>query len=117
MKPWRLKSYDIPYIIQAGEILKKKPCQQITNTALALEVGINAIKLQLGFKQLFKQTIHQYTTDLRLNLAQELLEETDLTLAEVAYKCGFNSRDVFTRSFRKRYNQPPREWRKIESNF
>lgn len=113
MKTWKTKSYDIPHIIHAAEILKKNPCQHLTNTALALEVGINAIKLQLGFKQVFKQTIHHYTIDLRLNLARELLEETDLTIAEVGYKSGFKSRDVFTRCFRKKYDCSPRDWRKI----
>lgn len=115
MTTWKIKSYDIPYIKQAAEILKKDPRQHFTNTALALEVGINAIKLQLGFKQVFNQTIHYYTLDLRLNLARELLEETDLTIAEVGYKSGFKSRDVFTRCFRKKYDCAPRDWRKIEN--
>lgn len=114
MKTWKLKSYDIPYIIEASEILKGNPCQHITNTALALEVGINAIKLQMGFKRLFKQTIHQYTIDLRLELAREFLEGTDLTISEVSYKAGFNSREVFTRCFQRKYGRSPREWRKKE---
>ena len=107
-----IKSYDFPYIIEAQKILVADPGRQLTITALALEVGINTFKLRVGFKQLFKMTIHQYRLDLRLDIAKKLLTETDLTISEIAYKTGFDSRDGFARCFRRRYQESPREWRK-----
>jgi AraC-like DNA-binding protein len=107
-----IKSYDFPYIIEAQKILVADPGRQLTITALALEVGINTFKLRVGFKQLFKMTIHQYRLDLRLDIAKKLLSETDLTISEIAYKTGFDSRDGFARCFRRRYRESPREWRK-----
>jgi AraC family transcriptional activator of pyochelin receptor len=107
-----IKSYDFPYIIEAQKILVADPGRQLTITALALEVGINTFKLRVGFKQLFKMTIHQYRLDLRLHIAKKLLSETDLTISEIAYKTGFDSRDGFARCFRRRYRESPREWRK-----
>jgi AraC-like DNA-binding protein len=112
MKGAKPKSYDVPYILDAHNILKKDPGRQLTITALALEVGLDASKLRRGFKEVFHQTIHQYRLDLRLKLALTLLEETDLTIAEIAYKSGFDSRDGFARRFRKKYRCSPREWRK-----
>ena len=106
------KSYDIPYILDARNILELEPARQLTITALALEVGINSFKLRIGFKEVFKTTIHQYRLDLRLALAKRLLDETDLTIAEIAYKTGFDSRDGFARCFRKKFHLSPREWRK-----
>lgn len=106
------KSYDIPFIMDAHKILEEDPARQLTITALALEVGINSFKLRIGFKEIFKQTIHQYRLDLRLDKAKQLLDETDLTIGEIAYKVGFDSRDGFARCFRKRFNASPREWRK-----
>jgi AraC-like DNA-binding protein len=106
------KSYDIPFIMDAQKILEEDPARQLTITALALEVGINSFKLRIGFKEIFKQTIHQYRLDLRLDKAKQLLDETDLTIAEIAYKVGFDSRDGFARCFRKRFKASPREWRK-----
>jgi AraC-like DNA-binding protein len=107
-----IKSYDFPYIIEAQKILVADPGRQLTITALALEVGINTFKLRVGFKQLFKMTIHQYRLDLRLDIAKKLLSETDLTISEIAYKTGFDSRDGFARCFRRRHQESPREWRK-----
>lgn len=112
MKAETIKSYDFPYILEAQKTLAANPARQLTITALALEVGINSFKLRIGFKQLFKTTIHQYRLNLRLNLAKQLLIETDLTISEIAYKTGFDSRDGFARSFRRRFNESPRDWRK-----
>jgi len=112
MKRETIKSYDFPYIIEAQKILVADPGRQLTITALALEVGINTFKLRVGFKQLFKMTIHQYRLDLRLDIAKKLLTETDLTISEIAYKTGFDSRDGFARCFRRKYQESPREWRK-----
>ncbi len=106
------KSYDIPYILDARNILDLDPARHLTITALALEVGINSFKLRIGFKEVFKTTIHQYRLDLRLSMAKQLLDETDLTIAEIAYKTGFDSRDGFARCFRKKFHLSPREWRK-----
>jgi AraC family transcriptional activator of pyochelin receptor len=112
MKAETIKSYDFPYILEAQKILTGDPARQMTITALALEVGINSFKLRVGFKQIFKTTIHQYRLNLRLTLAKHLLKETDLTISEIAYKTGFDSRDGFTRCFRRRNNESPRLWRK-----
>jgi AraC-like DNA-binding protein len=112
MKKETIKSYDYPYIMEARKILENDPARQLTITALALEVGINSFKLRVGFKQLFKTTIHQYRLGLRLNVAMKLLSETDLTVSEIAYKTGFDSRDGFARCFRRRLKESPREWRK-----
>lgn len=112
MKRKTIKSYDFPNIIEAQKILMADPARRLTITALALEVGINSFKLRVGFKQLFKITIHQYRLGLRLKLAKQFLDETDLTVAEIAYKTGFDSRDGLAKSFRKKFHLSPREWRK-----
>jgi AraC family transcriptional activator of pyochelin receptor len=116
MKKETIKSYDYPFIINAQEIIDANPGRRLTITALALEVGINSFKLRVGFKQLFKTTIHQYRLDLRLDLAKRLLTETDLTISEIAYKTGFDSRDGFARCFRRTYNEAPRKWRRTFGN-
>ena len=121
MKVLTIKSYDFPFILEAQKILTADPGRQLTITALALEVGINSFKLRVGFKQLFKTTIHQYRLNLRLKLAKQLLTQTDLTLSEIAYKTGFDSRDGFARCFRRKFKKSPREWRNsrdaIQSSF
>jgi AraC family transcriptional activator of pyochelin receptor len=111
MKREFIKSYDIPFIQEAVKILEKDPAKSFTVTALALEVGINSFKLREGFKQLYNNTVYQFRLRLRLQLAMQLLEETDLTIEQIAYKTGFESRDCLTRCFRKKLGRSPTEWR------
>jgi transcriptional regulator GlxA family with amidase domain len=111
MKREVIKSYDLPFIHHAAQILKKDPARSFTVSSLALEVGINSFKLREGFKRLFRSTIYQYRLSLRLQLVMQLLEDTDLTIEQIAYKTGFDSRDSLSRCFRKKIHRSPSEWR------
>ena len=43
----------------------------------------------------------------RLQVARRLLSETNLTLQEISFECGFNSVNYFSRQFRKTYGYAP----------
>lgn len=111
MKRELIKSHDLPYIQAAAQILQKDPARSFTISSLALEVGINSFKLREGFKRMFRCTIYQYRINLKLRLVMQLLEETDLTIEQIAYKSGFESRDSLSRCFRKKLQRSPSEWR------
>ena len=49
----------------------------------------------------------------RLGEAQRLINETDLTLKEICFECGFNSVNYFSRQFRKFYGQAPGYYRSL----
>lgn len=106
-----IKSYDLPNLERAVQLLQKDVARPFTISSLALEVGINTSKLTSGFKQLYNQTIYQFRLSLRLKLAQQLLEDTDLSVKQIAYKTGFDSRDSLTRCFKKKLKRSPREWK------
>lgn len=54
--------------------------------------------------------------EIRLNKSVELLKNTDMSISEVAYAVGFKDSGYYSKCFRKKYNQTPREymneWRK-----
>ncbi|MCL6523113.1 MAG: AraC family transcriptional regulator [Thermoflavifilum sp.] len=50
-------------------------------------------------------------TEKRLAHASRMLMETQLTIAEIAYKCGFNNISNFNRIFKRRKGCTPREYR------
>jgi AraC-like DNA-binding protein len=52
-----------------------------------------------------------FVADLRLEHAAALLATTDLTITEIAHRCGFSSQSYFTRRFREAHRAPPREFR------
>ncbi|MGO1192204.1 GlxA family transcriptional regulator [Vibrio casei] len=48
----------------------------------------------------------------RLNLAQDLLESTDLSIDQIVEKTGFSSAPIFRDKFKERYAVTPHLWRK-----
>ena len=107
-----LRSFDIPSIRQAADLIASDVSKTMTLEHLADKVGINPAKLKAGFKQLFQQSLYQYTLTQRLRKVIELLEETDLSLKQIAYKTGFDSRDSLSRCFRTKFKLSPRDYRK-----
>ncbi|HEX9508922.1 MAG TPA: AraC family transcriptional regulator [Puia sp.] len=107
----KIKDYDIPYIFAAQKIIDDNPKIDFKITDLAQKVGINEFKLKAGFKVIFKKGVHQYRLGVRLQQAKSKLEETDLTIEEIAYTVGFKSRDGFTNAFKKEFKTSPRYWR------
>ncbi|WP_329887385.1 AraC family transcriptional regulator [Pseudoramibacter faecis] len=66
------------------------------------------------FKELIKKSPIQYLMDYRLDRALELLNETGLSVSEVAQKTGFPDSSHFIQRFKKRTGQTPGKYRKYE---
>ncbi|PSW18046.1 AraC family transcriptional regulator [Photobacterium sanctipauli] len=68
------------------------------------------------FHHLFKEqtgiTPHQYVLKKRLELAKGLIEESQLSVAQVAQSTGFASQSSFTQAFTRLYGKPPARYRK-----
>lgn len=67
------------------------------------------------FIRLFKQstglTPYQYLTQRRLERAQDLLANTNLTIAEIAKQIGFATHSHFTKVFRQHFSLSPKAYR------
>jgi len=107
----KIKDYDMPYIFAARKMIDEDPRIDFTITDLAQKVGLNECKLKYGFKVVFSKGIHQYRLSVRLQHAKNKLEETNLTIEEIAYKVGFKSRDGFSNAFKREFKKSPRYWR------
>ena len=107
----KVKDYDMPYILAVQKIIEDNPKNHFKITDLAQRVGINEFKLKYGFKAIFNKGIHEYRQSIRLQNARNLLEETDLTIEEIANTVGFDSRDGFSNAFKKEFKRSPRHWR------
>jgi AraC-like DNA-binding protein len=63
------------------------------------------------FRQIFRQSPHQYLTALRLERAQKLLAGSELSVTEVCYAVGFASLGSFGWLFRRRFGISPKAYR------
>lgn len=79
--------------------------------ALAAEAGLTPSHFCRVFKRATGLSPHQYVMKARLELAQQMLGGTELSIAQVADSLGFGSQSHFTRAFRSFTGQTPSSWR------
>jgi AraC-like DNA-binding protein len=77
---------------------------------LANEVNMSVSQLNRKLNALVGQPAGQMMRSLRLQRAAELLEKKSGTVAQIAYKLGFNDQAYFSRAFKKQYGCTPSEY-------
>ena len=85
---------------------------QLKLSDVARQVGTNRTYLSRFFNQEKKMTFYDYVNNLRIEHAEELLRNTDLTLSAIADQSGFNSISTFRRVFATKQKCTPSEYRK-----
>lgn len=79
---------------------------------LARKVNLNRTTLQKVFKEMYGLTINEYRTKARLQLAKNLLASTELSITEIAGRCGYANASKFSDVFKKNEGLLPKDWRK-----
>jgi AraC family transcriptional regulator len=82
--------------------------QGIHLTDLARLSNFSEFHLCRIFKQSTGMSLYQYVLQQRVELAQRLLQQTELKISEIATRCGFNSHSHLTRHFKKITGISPR---------
>ncbi len=80
---------------------------KITLPALAAVAGCSTFHLIRLFKLYLGMSPAKYVMEHRLQRSRELLREPASDLAEVALRCGFANQCHFTRTFTRRFGEPP----------
>lgn len=87
----------------------------LTDTQLSVEtlsrhVGMSRSTLYSKLLELTGQTPVEFIRSVKLNKAAQLLEKTDMTIAEIAYTAGFTTPTYFAKSFKAKFNMLPSEY-------
>jgi transcriptional regulator GlxA family with amidase domain len=68
-----------------------------------------------GFDDRFRQVLGRspirYLTEWRMHLAQDLLASTDLSVAAIARRVGYDAEEAFSRAFKRSFGRAPGLWR------
>ena len=81
-----------------------------TLSSVASSLGMSARTLQRRLSDQ-EQSFQNLVDQARRELAQQLLSETDYSLAEVAFLTGFAEQSGFTRAFKRWSGKTPRSYR------
>jgi transcriptional regulator GlxA family with amidase domain len=92
-------------------LLHAQPGRPWTVEALAKEVGVSRAALAKSFVELVGESPIQYLAGWRMHLAQHLLQDSTLGVAEIAGRVGYDSDAAFNRAFRRVVGSPPATWR------
>ena len=97
-------------------MLEEKPYlnDSLTIHDLSKEIDLNVRELSLLINHDLNQHFFDFINGYRIRKAMEILkdpEKKELTVLEILYKVGFNSKSSFNTAFKKHANQTPTEFR------
>lgn len=99
-----------------GEIIKnyvnKNIDRKITLAELSKKLHRSIVTLTECFRKEFGVSIMQYVFQRRMETALQMLGESKISIGEIAYSCGFQDVEYFSRCFKHEFGCPPSVWRK-----
>ncbi len=103
-------------MVECIELMEANIEQPLTTQELANCINISKRQLERLFRAHLQTTPTSYYQNLRLKESKRLLEQTTLSVVEVAVACGFLSAGHFSKRFRLMYDCTPRAARENYSN-
>ena len=96
---------------QVHEFTMKNYGNDIKVNDVAKLVKMNVSSFCRYFKKMTGRTFSQYVKEIRIDFAQQLLINTNLTSSQIGFECGFNSIAYFNQCFKELSQQSPLEYR------
>lgn len=90
--------------------------EKIDIEIFAKNSGVSTDRFLHLFKKYTGQPFHKYHNDVRMCECMRILKNTDLTVKEAAYLCGFSDPLYFSRFFKKHTGISPYEYAKRNGN-
>ncbi|MEM9361375.1 MAG: AraC family transcriptional regulator [Bacteroidota bacterium] len=107
-----LKSLFDPVVLNFKAIIQSQLFEELEIKDYADLTNMSISTFKRRFKDIFKDTPGHYITTKRLEKAAELLQFTDKRVTDVCFECGFNSLSTFSKSFSKKYQIAPSEYKR-----
>ncbi|HEX7050747.1 MAG TPA: AraC family transcriptional regulator [Longimicrobiales bacterium] len=101
-----------PEVGRALRLLHEQPARKWTVDSLARAAYMSRSALGQRFTDMVGEPPMRYLTGWRMQLAQNLLRQPELSIAQVAARVGYDSDVAFHRAFKRYVGVPPGVWRK-----
>ena len=89
--------------------------EQISLNEIAASGNVSRSKCCLIFKHYMQQSPVDFLNTFRLKTSCSLLRNTEKSITEIAFSCGFNHLSYFSKLFIKKFGCTPREYRNHKS--
>jgi AraC-like DNA-binding protein len=104
LAPWQKR--------RASELLHENMHGQIRLSEIARECELSVSHFARSFKTSFGTSAHQWLIQHRIDYAKQLMNETSMSLIDIAIHSGFNDQAAFTRTFHQLVGVSPGRWRR-----
>jgi AraC-like DNA-binding protein len=99
------------HVGRALALLHGNPARAWTVDDLATSSGMSRAAFAKRFADLVGETPMQYLAGWRMHLARRLLRDSNIGIAQLAARVGYESEAAFSRAFRRAVGLPPATWR------
>ena len=111
----RIELINIPQnsrkIEKALQYIEQHHSHDISNAELAALIGYHPYHLNRLMKSATGMTLHQYALNVRIEKSKIALLNTNMTIAEIAELCGFNTSYHFSNTFKSKTGLTPSAFR------
>jgi len=107
------RSHHDEEIIQAQQWMLRNYANEVSLQEVAKQFDMSLRTFNRRFKQATDSTPLEYLQHIRLGTARDLLKDSNLSIAEISYRVGFNDPGYFSALFKRRVSLSPRDYRKL----
>lgn len=100
-----------PLVMRALHYIRQHGCHGIRTEQVASHVGVSRSTLENAFKTDMGTTIHSVLLQHRLDVARDLLRNSDLPAVEIARRSGFKTPQYMHVAFKRELATTPAAWR------
>jgi AraC family L-rhamnose operon transcriptional activator RhaR/AraC family L-rhamnose operon regulatory protein RhaS len=111
----RMQTFEQRPLMQMGRLLsfmEENYHEPLTVRRLTQVAGMSESSLMRSFRRLMNRSPMDYLIRLRISKACDMLQRGGTRITDVAYECGFNDSNYFSRQFRRVMGRSPREFRR-----
>ena len=105
------------FLRRAKDLVDRAYAQPLDVAALARQAHVSPAHFSRRFKEAFGESPHQYVLTRRVERAQELLRNTELSVSEICLEVGFQSLGSFSATFHRIVGMTPTAYRATIAGF
>jgi len=109
-----MKKKDAQLITEIKDYLDHHLYDPHTIQDICRKFTINREKLQIGFHELVKSTVHAYIIQQRMNQAAKRLTTSEDSIKVISLDSGYKKQRSFNKTFKSIFNMTPAAYRKLQ---
>lgn len=98
-------------ILKVKEYISQNYRRELRLEDVAAEASMSPSAFSRFFKLHTGKTLIDYITDIRLGYAARMIMDTNQSIAEISFRCGYNNLSNFNRTFKRKKGCSPTDFR------